>query len=787
MSKRKVLVPRLPFQITGIWRMTDRHNGRCLNGDDMGLGKSMQSAHAAEPYRHGSPAIVICPNPVKYGWRDEIKKHLGLDSYVCNGRTPPATLPKKMPPYIIINWEILEGWVEALKKFAPNVIIPDECFPYETKVLTERGQLPIGFICENQLKIKVASVCKDGTIEYQPITHHFQLARKTRLVKIKFNNDMELVCTENHQVWTSEGYKNAIELISGTRVRMVWGNFSYKEGNNQKILQHELLSKMENERPGNAQNLLHQGKTHSSKKRPSRVLEKRTRQKAKKKEQTTNASTQSFTQSKSSGACVAFQNAQRDTRRVEIKSGRQRKSKQTAKKVTQTSRTELERRICGENTRTSISPTLQNRHSESQTQNRRGVGRIFSYLEGAKTTGQKKEQITKEIRVESVEILKSDIRSNPKTCNSQNQTSQTKTVYCIEVNKNHNFFADKILVSNCQYAKNLQAKRTKALVRLCNGVPYIYPLSGTPIENGPMEFYPILHLLWPLEFPSKKEFGTRYTNPIFTPWGIQYKGAQRMKELNLRLKQFGWVRRLRTDVLKQLPPIQRTTVEVNLKNFRKYKAAETNFVKWLHKHKPTKARRLTKSAAFAMVRLNYLLQLAAELKMNHVFEWIDNFLETSNEKLCVYGHNRDFLEQIHKRYKGKSVLYYGGMSHKKREHAKGTFVKDPKCRLFIGSILAAGTGINGLQHVCSKILIAQLYWVGVKLLQLEGRLWRIGQTNPVTAYYMIAQDTVELIMAQAIWSKQGMLNKILDGKFGKQQEFSVLERVFKRLYRKKGR
>lgn len=445
--------------------MAERHKGRCLNGDDMGLGKTMQSTHAAEYYRHGGTAIVICPNPVKYGWQTEIAKHTGLDSYVCNGRQPPANAPKptKLPPYIIINWEILDGWVEYLMQIDASVAILDEV----------------------------------------------------------------------------------------------------------------------------------------------------------------------------------------------------------------------------------------------------------------------------------------------------------------------------------QYAKNLQAQRTKAMIKVCNNIKYIFPLSGTPIENGPMEFYPILHLMWPDEFPSKRQFGMRYCNPVFTRWGIQYKGATRMRELNSRLRQLGWVRRLRTEVLDQLPPIQRVTVPIQLKQYGKYRKAETNFIKWLHKHKPTKARRLTKSAAFAMVRLNTLLQIAAELKIKDVFEWIDNFLATTNEKLCVYGHNRDFLEKIHARYKSQSVLYYGGLSHKKREHAKDTFVKDPKCRLFIGSILAAGTGINGLQTVCSKILVAQLYWVGVKLLQLEGRLWRIGQMNPVTAYYMVADRTAELFMAYAIWEKQGYLNKILDGKSSKKHEFSVLERVFKQFYKKR--
>lgn len=448
----------LPFQITGIWRLADRHDGRCILADDIGLGKTRQSARASQFYLHGRPGIVICPAAVKWGWEVEIRKHLGFDAWVCEGKTPPKSMPTHLPPFVIINWEILHYWVDALRALKPNVVIPDEI----------------------------------------------------------------------------------------------------------------------------------------------------------------------------------------------------------------------------------------------------------------------------------------------------------------------------------HYGKSREALRTKALVKLCKDVPFIFPLSGTPIENGPIEYFPILNILWPQEFPSFRQFGMRYCAPTFTKWGVKYTGATHTRELNRRLKKLGMVRRLRTDVMKDLPPLQRVTIDVKLKNMKEYREAESNIIRWLHKHKPNKAHKLKNSAAMAMVRLNYLLQMVAEQKLPAVFEWIDNFLATSTEKICVYGHHRKFLEAIHTHYP-ESVICYGGQTKKKRKNAIGTFVNDPKCRIFVGSILAVGTGINDLQLVCSKMLIAELVWVGVKLLQLEGRLWRIGQKNPVMVYYMLVKNTVEKLLAQAIWTKQGNFNKVVDGNFSDKQQFDIFQAVVKNL------
>lgn len=327
--------------------------------------------------------------------------------------------------------------------------------------------------------------------------------------------------------------------------------------------------------------------------------------------------------------------------------------------------------------------------------------------------------------------------------------------------------------------------RTRAARKLARRVKYIFPLSGTPFENRPMELYVVLNMLRPDLFPARVPFGNRFCDPVVTRWGVTYDGATRKKELNKLLKSNLMVRRTRHQVRKDLPPLQRTIVPVELprRDREQYKEAESNIIKWLFKHKPSKAFRALN--AIHLSRMNHLLGLISELKYDHVVQWIDNFLATTDQKLCVFGHHRDFLKKLHNHYKSQAVLVYGGVKGKKRQLAIDQFVADKRIRLFIGGIKACGEGINKLQLVCHNMLIAELIWVGLKLLQVEGRLDRLGQKNRVQINYLIAEDTVEALLCRAIMRKQKNFKAIMDGKFKEKTEFDLFKSVVRQLEKKR--
>ena len=341
-----------------------------------------------------------------------------------------------------------------------------------------------------------------------------------------------------------------------------------------------------------------------------------------------------------------------------------------------------------------------------------------------------------------------------------------------------------VIGDECQYIKDHTTLRTKAFIQLCMGVPHVIPLSATPIENGPIEFFNILNVLQPNLFPSYRRFGFRFTNAKKIPWGSGWKfeGSAREEELNKILTDNILIRRLKKDVFKELPPITRTTVPLDIDR-KEYDEAEHNFLGWLFKQNPGKAMRVKNAVQLA--KLGYLLGLIAKLKTSSVIEWIEDFLADTDKKLVVFGHHRSFLEELKSKFDKESVLVYGGIAGKKRQAAIDQFANDKKIRLFFGSITAAGTGINKLQTVCSDVVIAEFIWTGTKILQAEGRLDRIGQKNPVSAYYLVAKDTVESLLCATIHRKQKSVNAVVDNESVDSNEFNILGLMFDKLKKRR--
>jgi SWI/SNF-related matrix-associated actin-dependent regulator 1 of chromatin subfamily A len=151
-----------------------------------------------------------------------------------------------------------------------------------------------------------------------------------------------------------------------------------------------------------------------------------------------------------------------------------------------------------------------------------------------------------------------------------------------------------------------------------------------------------------------------------------------------------------------------------------------------------------------------------------VIEYAIDFLEGSDEKLVIFGWHiqvLDLLEQGLSRF--GTVLVNGRKSATARQKAVDDFIKDDKVRVFIGNIQAAGTGLDGLQKVCSRCYLAEPDWVPAQNEQAVSRLDRIGQENLVSAEIFVAPGSIsEKILVKAL-EKMNVIHRVLDAKEGK--------------------
>lgn len=116
------------FQKVGAWRL-HKFNGRGLLADDMGLGKTFQVLIYIRDYLEAEgPIIVVCPALAKEVWRREALRHVNMRSEILSGKKPRRReLKLRNNHLIVINYDILSGWVDTLKALNPSLVILDEC------------------------------------------------------------------------------------------------------------------------------------------------------------------------------------------------------------------------------------------------------------------------------------------------------------------------------------------------------------------------------------------------------------------------------------------------------------------------------------------------------------------------------------------------------------------------------------------------------------------------------------------------------------------------------------
>jgi SWI/SNF-related matrix-associated actin-dependent regulator 1 of chromatin subfamily A len=224
------------------------------------------------------------------------------------------------------------------------------------------------------------------------------------------------------------------------------------------------------------------------------------------------------------------------------------------------------------------------------------------------------------------------------------------------------------------------------------------------------------------------------------------------------------IRRLKEDVLADLPNKVRRVVPMALSDNKEYREAKNNFIGWLHKnYKGGSAKRALR--AVAVTRIGYLLRLAAKLKARDVVRWVNTFLdEYPDEKIVLFAIHHKMIEVLQRHVKGKHVTIDGSVVGRRRKLAVDTFRRDKNTRVFIGNIKAAGTGVDGLQDVCSNMAFTELWWRPGDHIQAEDRLYRIGQSGHVWINYLVAGDTIEEDLCRIIQTKQGVIRATLDGK-----------------------
>lgn len=328
-----------------------------------------------------------------------------------------------------------------------------------------------------------------------------------------------------------------------------------------------------------------------------------------------------------------------------------------------------------------------------------------------------------------------------------------------------------VVADEAQYLQTLGAARTRSFRKLCRGVDKVILASGTPINNRLSGLFPLVNTLRPEveDFASFTVFGHKYcgAKKEFGRW--TFKGATRVEELRKVLLDTCLIRRLKKDVLDQLPPLTRTVLPVEIEDRHKYDEAFSDFTTWLRVYGKQEDRQAERLRHFT-----YIKGLVAKLKLGAVLAWVEDFLWDGEEKLLLFGIHRQFVHAAHERFPN-SVCVTGEVTGHERQLRFDRFNKDKKCRLLVGNIEAAGTGWSCT--AASTVAHGELAWKPSLHAQAEARLHGLcrGVVGvPSRSIWFVAHNTIEEKICRLLFSKQTNSDNVLDGGEASEGNFDLM-------------
>lgn len=317
-----------------------------------------------------------------------------------------------------------------------------------------------------------------------------------------------------------------------------------------------------------------------------------------------------------------------------------------------------------------------------------------------------------------------------------------------------------LIVDECHYIKNLKARRSKVVKKLARKTPHVLALSGTPLTNRPAELFATLNLIRPDIYRSFFMFASEFCRLQKTNWGWVYDGARNLDKLHRELSEDLMIRRRKEDIL-DLPSKIRSIIPVPLESYKEYRSEINEYQKWL---KIRMSGQKGNMGTAEMQKQAHILRVTASQKIPAVCEWIDNFLESSDQKLIVFGRHRAILKHLNDHYGKISTLVNGSIVGVERENRFQQFNQNKKVRLLFGNIQAAGTGWSCSS--ASSVAFIELPYTPGELVQAEDRCHGMGRGikgTTTTIYYLLGQGTIEEKLCERLQNKQRILSMTLDG------------------------
>lgn len=347
-----------------------------------------------------------------------------------------------------------------------------------------------------------------------------------------------------------------------------------------------------------------------------------------------------------------------------------------------------------------------------------------------------------------------------------------------------------MVVDEAHFIKNKTSQRSRHVLGLADRIrsrttnPLMMALTGTPLINDIDDFRAIWQFLgWIDETKPRAELMRLLDDTGLTPADPGFSKAARSCVIDL-----GIVRRRKVDVAADIPArrIADLPVELDGAAGRSIRAAERELAqRMLARYETALATRrsdavtdgidhdlvrqvarweqkdaaTSKSGENVFTMMRHIGQAKAGLAADYAMQ-----LARSAGKVVFFAKHVDVMDVAEETFASGGVRFSsirGDQTPSLRQRNIDAFVTDPDVAIAVCSLTAAGVGIN--LQIASNIVLAELSWTAAEQTQAIDRSHRIGQKEPVTAWRIIAAQTIDAKIAELIDSKAGLAAQALDG------------------------
>lgn len=346
-----------------------------------------------------------------------------------------------------------------------------------------------------------------------------------------------------------------------------------------------------------------------------------------------------------------------------------------------------------------------------------------------------------------------------------------------------------MVVDEAHFIKNKTSQRSRHVLEIAAKVrertprPLLMALTGTPLINDIDDFRAIWQFLgWIDDSEPLADLMNALEDTGLTPADPGFHAAARQCVIDL-----GIVRRRKIDVAADIPArrIADMLVELDDKDGRSIRKAERELAaRLVARYETAMANRVTgptEGVDHDLVRQVATWELKdanASTTGENVFSMMRRIgqakaglaadyaaqVARSAGKVVFFAKHVDVMDVAEQTFEKQGLRYAsirGDQTPRVRQQNIDDFTKDPEVAVAVCSLTAAGVGLN--LQVASNIVLAELSWTNAEQTQAIDRSHRIGQSEPVTAWRVLAAQTIDSRIAGLIDSKAGLAARALDG------------------------